>query len=297
MIAADRLKSPPFQFRGGSLPAMVLRLTDPARPGLEARLAEQVGQAPGFYEGVAVLLDLAELAMHPAPPAVDFAPLKTALERLGLIPIGVQGGTAHLNELARRAGLPALKGATARANVRVAETPKAPAAPAPAGEAPASGPAAAGEAEKAAASAAAADAAAPDRDVARDVAGEGPARPPAAPAALKVVRPKTLVVTEPVRSGQQVYARDADLIVCATVNAGAEILADGHIHVYGALRGKALAGVAGDKGARVFCQKFDPELVSIAGHYRIADQIEPALVGGRVMVRVGDDQLAFERLP
>lgn len=126
-----------------------------------------------------------------------------------------------------------------------------------------------------------------------------PASPPepARPTALKVIRPKTKVVTEPVRSGQQVYATDADLIVHATVNAGGEVLADGHVHVYGALRGKAIAGAAGDREARLYCQKFDPELVSIAGLFLIADQIDPQLVGQRVVVRVADGALAIDRLP
>jgi septum site-determining protein MinC len=79
----------------------------------------------------------------------------------------------------------------------------------------------------------------------------------------------------PVRSGQQVVAKGGDLIVTASVSHGAELLADGHIHVYGALRGRALAGISGDKSARIFCQSLDAELVSIAGCYRLKDAIEP----------------------
>ena len=104
------------------------------------------------------------------------------------------------------------------------------------------------------------------------------------------------MVTEPVRSGQQVYARDGDLIVLGTVNAGGEVLADGNVHIYGALRGKAIAGAAGDKDARLFCQRFDPELVSIAGLFRVADQIESDLIGQRVGVRIAGDALVFDRL-
>lgn len=75
------------------------------------------------------------------------------------------------------------------------------------------------------------------------------------------------VITQPVRSGQQIYAKDADLIVLASVGTGAELLADGHIHVYGALRGRALAGIKGDTSARIFCSTLNAELVSIAGQY------------------------------
>jgi septum site-determining protein MinC len=76
-----------------------------------------------------------------------------------------------------------------------------------------------------------------------------------------------------VRSGQQIYARGGDLIVLGAVSAGAEVLADGHIHIHGTLRGRALAGVRGLESARIFCRRLDAELVSIAGHYRIAEDI------------------------
>src|SRR5690606_11491090 len=128
-------------------------------------------------------------------------------------------------------------------------------------------------------------------------APQQPAPPPPAPAAPQrvVAKARTRVVTEPIRSGQQVYARDGDPIVLGAVNAGGEILADGNIHVYGALRGKAIAGAAGDKDARLFCQRFDPELVSIAGLFRVADQLESDLIGQRVGVRIADDALVFDR--
>lgn len=86
---------------------------------------------------------------------------------------------------------------------------------------------------------------------------------------------KTKLLTTPVRSGQQFVAKGADLIVTSSVSPGAELLADGSIHVYGALRGRALAGISGDKEARIFCQSLEAELVSIAGFYRLSDAIEP----------------------
>lgn len=86
---------------------------------------------------------------------------------------------------------------------------------------------------------------------------------------------KSRLLTSPVRSGQQVVAKGGDLVVTAAVSHGAELLADGNIHVYGALRGRALAGISGDKNARIFCQSLEAELVSIAGYYRLSDAIEP----------------------
>ncbi|MED5387511.1 MAG: septum site-determining protein MinC [Pseudomonadota bacterium] len=85
-------------------------------------------------------------------------------------------------------------------------------------------------------------------------------------------RVDTLVVDQPVRSGQQVYSR-GDLIVLAPVSTGAELMAEGNIHVYSKLRGRALAGVRGDGSARIFCQQLNAELVSIAGHYRVAEDL------------------------
>ena len=81
------------------------------------------------------------------------------------------------------------------------------------------------------------------------------------------------VITKPVRSGQQVYAEGCDLIVMAAVSQGAEGLADGHIHIYGPLRGRALAGVKGDTNARVFCRQMEAELVSIAGYFVLNEKL------------------------
>lgn len=81
------------------------------------------------------------------------------------------------------------------------------------------------------------------------------------------------IITTPIRSGQQVYAPGGDLIIMASVSAGAEVLADGNIHIYGALRGRALAGVRGDTSARIFCQSLEAELVSIAGNFKVDEDL------------------------
>ena len=91
-----------------------------------------------------------------------------------------------------------------------------------------------------------------------------------------------LIVDKPLRSGQQVYAKGRDLIVLAMVNAGAEVIADGHIHVYGALRGKAIAGARGNTQAQIFAQVMEPELISIAGVYRTSENALPKDVLGQV---------------
>jgi septum site-determining protein MinC len=105
-----------------------------------------------------------------------------------------------------------------------------------------------------------------------------------------------LVHVQPVRSGQQVYAQGRDLTVCATVGAGAEVISDGSIHIYGALRGRALAGAGGFEGARIFCREFQAELVAIAGTYKVLEDIPASLRGKAVQVRLDNGSLLIEEL-
>jgi septum site-determining protein MinC len=98
-----------------------------------------------------------------------------------------------------------------------------------------------------------------------------------------------LVIDKPLRSGQQVYARGRDLVVLAMVNAGAEVIADGHIHVYAPLRGRAIAGARGNTEARIFALALEAELLSIAGIYRTSELPLPPEVAGRpTQVRLQD---------
>lgn len=104
------------------------------------------------------------------------------------------------------------------------------------------------------------------------------------------------IISEPVRSGRQVYAHKGDLIVLGPVSHGAELLADGHIHVYGPLRGRALAGMSGDRSARIFCRAMNAELVAVAGVYMVSEQLDPALAGKPAQVRLDGDNLLEEAL-
>lgn len=107
---------------------------------------------------------------------------------------------------------------------------------------------------------------------------------------------RSLLITQPVRSGQRVYAKGTDLIVLASVSHGAEIMADGHIHVYGTLRGRALAGVRGDTECRIFCRDLEAELVSIAGHYRVNEDLDESVRGRSVQIYMQDSALIIESL-
>jgi len=107
----------------------------------------------------------------------------------------------------------------------------------------------------------------------------------------------TLIVDRPLRSGQQVYAKGGDLVVLALVNPGAEVIADGSIHVYAPLRGKAIAGAKGDESARIFAACMEPELISIAGTYRTTENPLPAEVLGRAaQIRLDGEKLVMEPL-
>lgn len=112
-----------------------------------------------------------------------------------------------------------------------------------------------------------------------------------APAADDHAPRPTLVINSPVRTGQQVYAKNADLIVMGMVNEGAEVIADGNIHVYAPLRGRALAGESGDKTARIFAQSMQAELVSVAGIYRVFEQnLPPHLHKHAVKIELQEDE-------
>lgn len=107
--------------------------------------------------------------------------------------------------------------------------------------------------------------------------------------------PGAKVITRPIRSGTQVYAKENDLVVLSAINAGAECLADGNIHVYGPLRGRALAGASGNKNTHIFCESLEADLIAIAGHYMTKDQIKiPKIKAPLIHIYLKDDKLQIE---
>jgi septum site-determining protein MinC len=119
-----------------------------------------------------------------------------------------------------------------------------------------------------------------------------PAPAAAAPAPTPAPAPGSMIIDTPVRAGQRIYARGCDLIIMATVNNGAEIIADGSIHVYSSLQGRALAGASGNAEARIFALSMKPELVSIAGVYRtFEDGLAPELARNPAQIRLVGDRL------
>ncbi|NKC32889.1 septum site-determining protein MinC [Falsiroseomonas selenitidurans] len=119
-----------------------------------------------------------------------------------------------------------------------------------------------------------------------------PAPPP--PAAPVAAMPAAMVVDQPVRAGQRIWAQGTDLIIVGTVNRGAEVIADGNIHVYGRLLGRAIAGGQDNAAARVFALHFDPELVSIAGYYAVREGLGEAPIGKTVQARLVGEHMRFD---
>jgi len=131
----------------------------------------------------------------------------------------------------------------------------------------------------------------------------GSANPPPPPSASKsppraTAKPASgsKLIEQPVRSGQRIYATGADLIVLSQVSPGAEVMADGNIHIYGALRGRALAGVQGNLEARIFCADLQAELIAIGGHYKISENLDESVRGKPVQIYLRDNSLIIENL-
>ena len=120
---------------------------------------------------------------------------------------------------------------------------------------------------------------------------------PAGAAKAKAPSRAATIVTEPVRAGQQIHAGGGDLVVLAPVSPGAELLAEGHVHVYSNLRGRAHAGIGGDPNARIFCHSLNAQLVSIAGLYLVNAEIDERWLGQRVQIRCVDEAIVMEALP
>ncbi|WP_434645741.1 septum site-determining protein MinC [Achromobacter piechaudii] len=288
-----------LDFKSATLYAIrvVLHSADPER--LAAALAKRMADAGSFFENEPVVIDASRVE-----EAIDWKALVDALRAHNLPPIGVVAEGANL-KTARDAGLtpvelstpparPAPVVDTAPPNDVSTPVPSVPAAAVEIAATPADIP-----------DAPAADAAnksANDKPAkaggeplpAREASGatSAPAPTQAAPHSASA-----LVITKPLRSGQRVYARHTDLVVIGMVSQGAEVIADGNVHVYGPLRGKAMAGARGDTSARIFTTHLDAELLAVAGVYRVVeDKLDRTLQNQPALVRLDGDTLRIEAL-
>ena len=243
-----------FDLKSTAWTLTALRLQTASVAELAAALEARFGDSPGLFDNDPVVLDLS--ALREGDEAIDFAALLPELRRYLLLPIAVQSGSPAQTEAARAAGLAdALDAAPTTDALR------------------------SGVCQHTESPGAVREVLNQEVEVLRELPGK------AVP---------TMVIDKPLRSGQRVYARGADLVVLSVVSFGAEVIADGHIHVYAPLRGRAIAGARGNIDARIFSTCLEPQLVSIAGIYRTneteltADVLrKPAqvrLVGERILI-------------
>ncbi|MDH0093341.1 septum site-determining protein MinC [Achromobacter mucicolens] len=301
-----------LDFKSATLYAIrvVLHSADPER--LNAALAKRMADAGSFFENEPVVIDASRVEEK-----IDWTALVAALRGHNLPPIGVVAEGANL-QAAREAGLTPVELSTPAARptpvvdtappndvatpvpsvpaaaVEIAPAPtdtSAQAAPAPASDAAAQDKPAADEAADAQAAAPA-----PDADPLPARAASSTTSAPS-PTAAAPHSSSALVITRPLRSGQRVYARHTDLVVIGMVSQGAEVIADGNVHVYGPLRGKAMAGARGDTSARIFTTHLDAELLAVAGVYRVVeDKLDRTLQNQPALVRLDGDTLRIEAL-
>ncbi|WP_066734668.1 septum site-determining protein MinC [Cupriavidus sp. D384] len=275
-------KSPRFELRSGNVDALLLALQTADMDALRDDLLSRFESTPDFFSDDVVALDLRRLD---GDSALALDRVIDTLSTLNARAIGVVArpdqrgwaggfGLPLLDSQSRRGGRDeaardkpdAEKGTDKAADNAPADTDPTPATGAEAGTAN-------GKASEIAEIMAAANAAA--------------ATPRAIP---------TLLIDKPLRSGQQVYAQ-GDVVILDLVSYGAEVIAEGNIHIYAPLRGRALAGVKGNPDARIFCTCLEPELISIAGIYRTAEQTLPAdVLGKSAQVRLADEKLILEPL-
>ena len=224
---------------------------------LAAEMRDRVQRAPNLFARAAVVLDFGGLSK--VPTLEEARALVDGLRDAGVLPVALAYGTKEIEALSQQLGLPLL------AKFRAQYEPATP------------------------------QAAAPVAPAAAEPAPAAKAAPASAPAKQAAAGPG-LMQTTPVRSGQQVYAENRDLTVLSAVGAGAEAIADGSIHIYGALRGRALAGAQGNEEARIFCREFHAELVAVAGHYKVLEDIPADLRGKPVQVWLEKGQLKLAAL-
>jgi len=258
-LAFSASDAPAFELKSAQLTLVALLIKTPDLAKLAAQLLKKFGpngESPEFFDTDGVVLDFSQAGLSLPHPQWNL--LLNTLSQCRLVASAVRGLDDASLAVAKKSGI-----AEAPPDIRRPATSKA-------------------------SSVAASPAVAPTAALPKaSQALPSPAMTP--PVARDGANP-TMVVSKPLRSGQKVYARGADLIVMAMVNRGAEVIADGNIHVYAPLRGKAMAGARGNTSARIFALALEPELVSIAGVYRTTEQeLGSDVLGKPAQVRLSDD--------
>lgn len=235
-MAIATSEKPAFWLKADFLPMTVLKLSTTDLGAIRTEIESTSKKAPNYFSNTPVIID-AELIKNPAR-TLHITSICKLMRSHKMIPVALRGTDKALQKLAESEGLALInKAITPNRSDTKLETAKV------------------------------------EQQEAAKV--EQPAQKPAPIKEAAPQKAPTKIITKPVRSGTRVYAKNGDLIIMAAVNAGGECIADGNIHVYGPLRGRALAGATGDTDARIFCRKLEAELISIAGHYQIKENIKP----------------------
>lgn len=267
-------EEPAFKIKNANLPLLVLHINTTDMDKLKSQLSERMVQMPDFFSDTPMALGLAAIA--DACIAPDFADLMSFMRAHSIRTAGVLGGSPDQREAAALAGLGLFP-----------DTPLRTQQPSPDLSAAAQNRAQTDlpGSEKT-----------PDKPAADMLSSARPSKPVRANNLWEAptLRP-TMVIDKPVRAGQRIYAEGSDLVVLAIVNSGAELISDGNIHIYAPLRGRAIAGACGNEDARIFAQRMDAELISIAGCFRIFEDGIPENVRGKpAQVRLEGSRLVFQ---
>lgn len=295
-------EAPVFKIKTGQLPVLILHVLSDDLELLQTQLAQRLAQTPDFFASTPIVLDLAAIAETDAEP--DFSALLDFMRAHGMCASGMVGGSASQRAAAARAGLGLYPETPSRDAARRATDRQADAASAPqAGmiEPPLEAALLKNQPELPGLSAASAPAipAARESVASASVALASAVHESAVQVAEKgaTVRP-TLVIDRPVRTGQSIYAEGANLVLLAIANAGSELIADGDIHVYAPLRGKAIAGARGNESARIFVNRLEAELLSIAGCFKVFEDGVPEDVRGKAaQIHLDGNRLVMQPLP
>ena len=250
--------SPVLEFKSSTFFAPILILFNNDIAAIEEALQEKISLAPEFFKDSPLIIDLREL--NKQNQDLDFVQIVQVLRRIGFFPIGIRGGNEQQNKQARALSIPIDTIREQGNSIIIGDAQKQETTQRPSPQ--------------------------PEVMVAKE---------PANPVAALPISVASTLVTQPIRSGQRIYA-SGDLIIMSQVSAGAEIMAEGNIHVYNTLRGRALAGVHGNTAARIFCFDLQAELISIAGDYKTSEDLNKQTYKNPVQIYLQNHALMIKEI-
>jgi len=256
--------NPGVELKGGMYTFMSLKLHTSDMDAVDSILADKIQQAPTFFKDTPVVVDFTVLEKNELE--INTTSLLECIKRHALIPI-VASTRDKTSPMAQSIELPLIDGGASRSIKKKTDSNSTDE----------------NSSEKPDETASSTIDVTPDVNLSLSREVEYVVKTP-------------LLIDKPIRSGQQVYARDTDLIVMGPIGPGAEVIADNNIHIYGPLRGRALCGVSGNTSTRIFCQSLEAELVSVAGNYRMLETIPEELRGKPAQVWLDKDRLNIEPL-